>query len=488
MLLKQTKSRFIFCSLILVLSTLINGCNNSQKLADFLRADPSLEPAEKKAQSTANSGQKSNSNTQNQTKKEGIQINKSPKKNSDTKTAQKRPFADLPENLPFYPQASLKLILPQSTPEEGSSEWRSPDDPNTIVNYYREKWESSQWQIVQPFRANQNKSGLDAVVRRDGLDFKIDLAIAKPTAEDSKLETRLKISYQATDENELLAAEELKNGNLQEADSTEKNPSKQTDKTDKNNQAAIPVKNQSNSPNNNDADADADADAPSGSQIVPEQLLSYVRDVTALGITDSPDLRSKKNKVKLNPNETITRREYARWLFTANNIYYADVPGNKIRLASTSNELVFKDIRVQDSDFEEIQGLAEAGIIPSILTNDSSNILFEPDDPLTREDLMTWKVPLDTRRGLPKADANSIQEAWGFQDTNQINVLALRALFADYQNGDQSNLKRVFGYTTLFQPKKVVTKAEAAASLWYLGFQGDGVSAQDKLKSLKSSE
>jgi len=450
--------------------------------------DPGLESSankSKSSESTAKSSKETDPSSQDQTSNDetnskGIQIDKSLKKNRPAKTSQASAFADLPENIPFYPQASLKVISPQSSPEEGSSEWRSPDDPNTIVNYYREKWESSQWKIIQPFRANQNKSGLDAVVRRDGLDFKIDLAIATPTTEDSPLETRLKISYQAADENEGLASEKLNNENSKVSDPSKKTPNKPTEKAGNNNQAAISVKNQSNSSNNNDSS--------SGSQIVPEQLLAYVQDVTALGITDSPDLGSKQNKTQFNPTETITRREYAKWLFTANNTYYADVPGNKIRLANTSTEPVFKDIRVQDSDFEEIQGLAEAGIIPSILTNDSSNIFFEPDDPLTREDLITWKVPLDTRRSLPKADANSIEEAWGFQDTNRIDVLALRALFADYQNGDNSNLKRVFGYTTLFQPKKVVTKAEAAASIWYLGFQGEGISAQEKLKSLKSSE
>ena len=58
---------------------------------------------------------------------------------------------------------------------------------------------------------------------------------------------------------------------------------------------------------------------------------------------------------------------------------------------------------------------------------------------------------------------------------------AIQALYADFQNGEQSNVRRVFGYTTLFQPKKGVTLAEAAASLWYFGYQGDGLSAQDVL-------
>ncbi|MCA1995168.1 MAG: S-layer homology domain-containing protein, partial [Coleofasciculus sp. S288] len=48
--------------------------------------------------------------------------------------------------------------------------------------------------------------------------------------------------------------------------------------------------------------------------------------------------------------------------------------------------------------------------------------------------------------------------------------------------GEQSNIRRVFGYTTLFQPKKSVTRAEAASTLWYFGSQGEGLSAREALQ------
>jgi hypothetical protein len=35
----------------------------------------------------------------------------------------------------------------------------------------------------------------------------------------------------------------------------------------------------------------------------------------------------------------------------------------------------------------------------------------------------------------------------------------------------------------LFQPKKSVTRAEAAASLWYFGIQDQGLSAKDALEA-----
>jgi hypothetical protein len=79
-----------------------------------------------------------------------------------------------------------------------------------------------------------------------------------------------------------------------------------------------------------------------------------------------------------------------------------------------------------------------------------------------------------------------VKQTWGFQDVGKIDPKALRAVLADFQSGEQSNIRRVFGYTTLFQPKKPVTRAEAAAALWYFGTQGDGVSAADALKLKRS--
>jgi hypothetical protein len=78
---------------------------------------------------------------------------------------------------------------------------------------------------------------------------------------------------------------------------------------------------------------------------------------------------------------------------------------------------------------------------------------------------------------------DAVQQTWGFRDAARIDPKALQAVLADHQNGDQANIRRAFGYTALFQPKKPVSRAEAAASLWYFGFQGDGQSAQDALKS-----
>jgi hypothetical protein len=183
------------------------------------------------------------------------------------------------------------------------------------------------------------------------------------------------------------------------------------------------------------------------------------------------------------PNKIVTRREYARWLVAANNQIYASRQAKQIRLAVDSSEPAFSDIPKTDPDFSAIQGLAEAGVIPSSLSGETKDVKFRPDAPLTRETMILWKVPLDTRQVLPTANIEGVKEKWGFQDASKIDSQASRAVLADFNNGDLANIRRVFGFTTLFQPKKSVTRAEAAASLWYFGVQDQGLSAKDAVQA-----
>lgn len=206
---------------------------------------------------------------------------------------------------------------------------------------------------------------------------------------------------------------------------------------------------------------------------VPQPFRGYIEDLAALG------LLTPKNGQSFQANIPITRREYARWLIATNNRFYATIPAKQIRLGRETSTPAFADVPGNDPDFPAIQGLAEAGLIPSPLSNEPSASLFRPNANLTREDLIAWKVPLDTRKPLPNATIDSLKETWGFQDVAKINPKVWRAIYGDFQNGDQSNIRRVFAYTTLFQPQKPVTRAEAAAALWYLGYQGDGLSAQE---------
>lgn len=214
----------------------------------------------------------------------------------------------------------------------------------------------------------------------------------------------------------------------------------------------------------------------------PQSLRPYIQDLADLGllITDDSGVQTKSPSQKLfRPNQPITRREFARWLATVNNRLNAARPGRQIRLAVETTRPSYQDIPRNDADFAVIQGLAEAGILPSSLTGDNTTVLFRPNIPLVREGLLTWKVPLDVRQRLPLGTLESVQQTWGFQDAPRITSGALKFILADYQNGELSNIRRAFGFTTLLQPKRPVTRSEAAAALWYFGTEGDGISAAD---------
>ncbi|MEO0538230.1 MAG: S-layer homology domain-containing protein [Cyanobacteria bacterium P01_A01_bin.123] len=223
----------------------------------------------------------------------------------------------------------------------------------------------------------------------------------------------------------------------------------------------------------------------------PEELQRYITDLATLGLLKSRSSSSENSSAQttqdFQPNQAISRREFARWLANTNNRFYRDDQAQKIRLGVASDTSAFQDVPTTDPDFPQIQGLAEAGIIPSALAGNATAVNFRPDAQLTREDLLLWKVPLDVRQNLPDATIQAIEEAWGFQDAEKIDPLALRAVLADYANGDFANIRRVFSFTTLLQPQKAVTRAEAAAALWRFGNSTEGITAQEVAQSNSSS-
>ena len=205
-------------------------------------------------------------------------------------------------------------------------------------------------------------------------------------------------------------------------------------------------------------------------ETVPTPLRPWIKDLNKLG-TITP-----KTGLQFQPNILVARREYARWLLQTNNRLYKNQPSRQIRLAQTTDTASFPDIPSNHPDFAIIQGLANAGLIGG--TGDR----FRPNDPLLREDLVQWKIPIDLRQPLPNATLETVTQVYGFKDSDRISENALSAVFADAQLRDISNIRRSFGFTTLLQPQKPVTRAEAAASLWYFGTATDGISAAKVLE------
>ncbi|XP_019430634.1 PREDICTED: uncharacterized protein LOC109337971 isoform X1 [Lupinus angustifolius] len=175
------------------------------------------------------------------------------------------------------------------------------------------------------------------------------------------------------------------------------------------------------------------------------------------------------------PGDLCTRREYARWLVSASSALSRNTISKVYPAMYIDNvtELAFDDVTPEDPDFCSIQGLAEAGLIESKLSRgdiqfsadeDNSPFYFSPESPLSRQDLVSWKMAIENRQ-LPEADRKKLYRLSGFIDTDRIHPNACPALVADLSAGEQGIIALAFGYTRLFQPDKPVTKAQAAIAL-----------------------
>jgi hypothetical protein len=385
--------------------------------------------------------------------------------------------ANFPTEIPQYPNAILQEVTPSST------RWLSSDPSNFISSFYLNQFQKNNWEILQ---RPTDEASATLQARRNNLLLKISIQ-PKSVTGDAK-----------TSPNQSLTATELTIDYTLNGTQASPNPtvSPQTSTTGGTSETALqpgnpefigPLPQTAGQPTNPPV-SQASTTAIGTQEFndlnkAPQQLQQYIKDLTQLGVLplQANPVKSNTDSNQFEPSKNITRREYARWLVAANNAMYTNNPAKQIRLASET-QAAFSDVPKTHPDFGVIQGLAEAGLIPSSLSGDSTEVLFRPDAPLTREQLILWKLPLDTRQALPTANLDAVKQTWGFQDAGKIEPKALRAVLADFQNGEQSNIRRVFGYTTLFQPKKPVTRAEGAAALWYFGTQGDGVSAVDALK------
>jgi hypothetical protein len=336
--------------------------------------------------------------------------------------------ANFPETIPRYPGAELLESELKSAEEGTLTRWETEDSPAAIAAFYEREFKAKNWEILPasiPAAAEEEESKT-LIARQQDLQVTLTIPEKSPSQDNSTFE----IGYNW-------------DRNLAQSETEIPSP-----------------------PSSSSAEISDRAQ-------IPETAQESVEALAALGVfsENSP----------FEPNKTVTRAEFARWLVTANNALYANTPGKQIRLAPNPSQPAFKDVPKTNPNFAYIQGLAEAGLIPSPLSGNATAALFQPNAPLTRENLVSWKVPLDTRQGLPQATLQEVQKVWGFQDTEKIDPLALRALLSDYQNGEQANIRRAFGFTTLFQPKKPVTRAEAAMALGYFGYQGEGVTAKEAL-------
>ncbi len=391
---------------------------------------------------------------------------------------------DFPTEIPLYPDAKLQEISASETT------WQTADPVNLVQRYYQQELKTQKWEVID----RPTNEGEGNFIAEKG-DLKITISLNPDQKSGSK--TQFKMDYTRS---ETVALEKPESkvdvspsplppppdlplppaavftpkptpdatGNSTQESATISPDSSEEITNKENNSIPEPIK----ETETEKTEKIEPVSPPIPSNQAPSELSQFVTDIAQLQLFQASD----------SPNQVMTRAEYAQALVKANNTFYADRSAKQIRLGVETDKPVFTDVPPSHPDFSAIQGLAEAGLIPSTLSGESTVVKFRPEAPLTREDLILWKVPLDTRQALPKATVDAVQERWGFQDTAKIETKALQAVLADFDNGDNSNIRRVFGFTTLFRPKESVTQAEAAATLWYFGFQGDGISAEELLQ------
>lgn len=453
MLFSRSAARRVSLAVLLAALTACANSPNGKNIEQILAADPRVQEKSGTATSDPPQQQLSDPNT-----------SLPPRENA---------LASLPADFPTeirYPNAQLQEVIPPTSQNIGDNNtsssaersqrtrWVTSDPSNLVQNFYQTKFQSNNWEILNQQQSDAQAATIEA--RRNDLQVSVSIiptgtnsqTDATPAPSQPEAGTEFIIEYQ-----------------------------RNTPQT-----ASPSVPQTSNQPSPAD-DLRTDGNSFTDLNSAPQELRQYITDLASLDVFQLEQTNSKSNTTEIltqfQPGKTISHREFARWLFAANNQIHANRPSQQIRAASPTTQPAFKDVPTTDPDFPVIQGLAEAGLIPSSLSGDAaSSVLFRPDAPLTREQLILWKVPLDTRQALPNASIDAVRESWGFQDAARIDPKALRAVLADFQNGEQSNIRRAFGYTTLFQPKRPVTRAEAAAAIGYFGNASEGISASEALK------
>ena len=360
------------------------------------------------------------------------------------------PAMEVPDNIPFYPNAQLVDQQIEEEDSTGTLQWVSSDRINQIIQFYEQELSGEGWEIGSPFAEGEE-------TKMEATSSSLELKVIVSESQTSEAESTIRLDYQKRPPQ---AAQETTTETTPKEDQEQASPPQPEKETEE----EEPVTREGSSIFNDLAQT-------------PEPLRGKVKHLAKLGILTPVEA----GKQQFAPNEPVTRRTFARWLFEANNTFYSDRASEQIRPVSQTDTPAFTDIPPSDPDFPMIQGLAEAGLISSRLTGDDTATRFRPDQPITRQTLLLWKVPLDTRRPLPSANLKTIEDNWGFRDASAIDSEAFGAIVADLNNEENSNLRRVYGYTQLLQPQKAVTRAEAATALWSFGTEGKIITAKELL-------
>jgi hypothetical protein len=173
-----------------------------------------------------------------------------------------------------------------------------------------------------------------------------------------------------------------------------------------------------------------------------------IRDLAALGVFET-------TSGAFGPSRTISRALFVRWLVKADNVFHKD-PAHQIRLAE-DKVATFVDVPSSQPDFKYVQGLANSGYVVGI---DAKH--FQPDRPITREEMVAIKAQVDEGATITPVDLMYLSQ---FGDANKVNKRYTGAIHEDFSVRTTHNIGRVYGNIKMLQPQKPVTRAEAAIAL-----------------------
>jgi hypothetical protein len=240
---------------------------------------------------------------------------------------------DFPAEIPLYPQAKLEKVEPLTVPAaQGQlTSWSSSDPSNVIQSFYQQAFESSNWQIVSKPEA---EAGGTLVARRNDLQVTVSIPSGAATSNSSETPSSSQPSASGT-------SASVTKFDIQYIRNSSEVASQPSGKQEFANPTVSPdVASQSTGTSSGQSQNFTDLDK------LPQQLRQYIEDLAALGALTLESSGSKNNPdasgTQFEPNKTITRREFARWLVALIIRFMPTVQGSKFVWRQTRLNRLFR--------------------------------------------------------------------------------------------------------------------------------------------------
>lgn len=168
--------------------------------------------------------------------------------------------------------------------------------------------------------------------------------------------------------------------------------------------------------------------------------------------------------------QLCSRREYARWLVRVSSLLERNPKYKITKAVALAGSVIpaFEDVSTGDEDFDSVQALAEAGVVPSKLSSkymsEDGDEYFYPERFVSRRDLIDWRAQVEYDFAMT-GNQEILKTQLSLMDVKEIRSDQWPGLLMDMLAGDKSLLRRVFGQIKRLGPNKPCTVAQAAVAL-----------------------